>query len=423
MDGSCNGLQHYAALGRDEHGALAVNVIRAEDSDFPQDVYTIVLDEVVKKVQAHASGGGNSSSAMGNSKKNNTDDSDEATGLETREQRKQLALNCIKYDTLKRKTVKTTVMTIVYGVTKIGAQQQVRKRLEDQLKTTCEPELIKRMGDYLACLVLESVDEIFERAMQIKKWFDKVSEIFGRHGVPCSWMSPIGLAITQPYFEETAKEVACGLQRVKLKFKNVDGKVDTRHQKCGLPPNFVHSLDASHMMMVARKMMRPRGVVESGGENDDNSENSDNSEPEPDSESEPLGAMEYQERIREGRRTQGLDPDTGLEPGSSKKNFTVEEWFTPENQERLRTDPLTTHELGEGAAFAMVHDSFWTHACDVDSMNYHIREEFIRMHKTPILENLEDEFSFMVGEGKLPPLPPKAGLEIEKVRDSPYFFD
>lgn len=38
MDGSCNGLQHYAALGRDEIGGKAVNLM---PSDKPQDVYKV----------------------------------------------------------------------------------------------------------------------------------------------------------------------------------------------------------------------------------------------------------------------------------------------------------------------------------------------------------------------------------------------
>ena len=36
QDGSCNGLQHYAALGRDVLGAGAVNLLPANE---PQDVY------------------------------------------------------------------------------------------------------------------------------------------------------------------------------------------------------------------------------------------------------------------------------------------------------------------------------------------------------------------------------------------------
>ena len=40
MDGSCNGLQHYAALGRDKPGALKVSL---SPSDRPGDVYSAVV--------------------------------------------------------------------------------------------------------------------------------------------------------------------------------------------------------------------------------------------------------------------------------------------------------------------------------------------------------------------------------------------
>lgn len=43
QDGSCNGLQHYAAIGRDERGALSVSLV---DCERPRDVYTDVTEVV-----------------------------------------------------------------------------------------------------------------------------------------------------------------------------------------------------------------------------------------------------------------------------------------------------------------------------------------------------------------------------------------
>lgn len=43
QDGSCNGLQHYAALGRDQVGAESVNLY---PSSTPQDVYSVVANMV-----------------------------------------------------------------------------------------------------------------------------------------------------------------------------------------------------------------------------------------------------------------------------------------------------------------------------------------------------------------------------------------
>ena len=58
QDGTCNGLQHYAALGGDSRGAQQVNL---DVTDKPSDVYTYVanmvqkvIDEDVKKGDKYA---------------------------------------------------------------------------------------------------------------------------------------------------------------------------------------------------------------------------------------------------------------------------------------------------------------------------------------------------------------------------------
>jgi DNA-directed RNA polymerase len=96
QDGSCNGLQHYAALGGDTVGAQQVNL---EPSDRPSDVYTGVSEFVKKSVAKDA--------AEGNKV---------AQVLDGR---------------ITRKVVKQTVMTNVYGVTFMGAMRQVRRQLND----------------------------------------------------------------------------------------------------------------------------------------------------------------------------------------------------------------------------------------------------------------------------------------------------
>ena len=50
---------------------------------------------------------------------------------------------------------------------------------------------------------------------------------------------------------------------------------------------------------------------------------------------------------------------------------------------------------------AGVHDSFWTHACDVDKMNRILREKFVELYSMPILENvsvLQPSFPILMWE-------------------------
>jgi DNA-directed RNA polymerase len=41
--------------------------------------------------------------------------------------------------------------------------------------------------------------------------------------------------------------------------------------------------------------------------------------------------------------------------------------------------------------FASVHDSYWTHACDIDEMSKVIRRTFIKLHDSERLRKLHEE--------------------------------
>ncbi|GJN12900.1 hypothetical protein PR202_ga31225 [Eleusine coracana subsp. coracana] len=103
QDGSCNGLQHYAALGRDKLGALAVNLVAGEK---PADVYSEIANRVVEIMRRDA-------------QKDPSTDPDAA--------RARRILNQVD-----RKLVKQTVMTSVYGVTYVGAREQIKRRLKER---------------------------------------------------------------------------------------------------------------------------------------------------------------------------------------------------------------------------------------------------------------------------------------------------
>lgn len=119
MDGSCNGLQHYAALGRDRDGGSAVNLC---SSDKPCDVYLGVKDEVVKRVATDAA-------------VTLDIDEDEWDDL-TKQERDQIKRNRsakLVDGLIDRGVVKRTVMTSVYGVTYIGARKQIQEKIVEKV--------------------------------------------------------------------------------------------------------------------------------------------------------------------------------------------------------------------------------------------------------------------------------------------------
>jgi DNA-directed RNA polymerase len=70
--------------------------------------------------------------------------------------------------------------------------------------------------------------------------------------------------------------------------------------------------------------------------------------------------------------------------------------------------------------FAMVHDSFGVHACDVDLLNRVLREEF--MYSEPVLQKFIDEVRRANPDIHFPDPPAPGTLDIREVLSSLYFF-
>ena len=230
QDGSCNGLQHYAALGRDTVGARAVNIL---PTGKVEDVYTHVLDIVKAKVHKRASRGDS------------------------------VAELCVKHGVLQRRVVKQTVMTICYGVTRLGASSQVRDAIEDLLGENADKTDVFNMGSLLAGLILNSINEIFNRAMSIKTFFDGSSKVLNSRGLSVNWVSPIGLPCRQPYRDISSSVISTSRQTFKMTNVSDKSPISKAKQRLGFPPNFVHSLDAAHLCMTAERC-RSKGLIFAG---------------------------------------------------------------------------------------------------------------------------------------------------------------
>ena len=69
----------------------------------------------------------------------------------------------------------------------------------------------------------------------------------------------------------------------------------------------------------------------------------------------------------------------------------------------------------------MIHDSYAVHACDVPLMRRVILENFVEIHKVPLLDVLYEEVNQQL-ESDIPPPPEYGDLDINVVLDSPYAF-
>jgi DNA-directed RNA polymerase len=273
QDGSCNGLQHYAALGRDRLGAAAVNLI-ATDNDKPADVYSRICDIVAQKVKNDTKLTGpfwgvekpdittvtDKETGEVDTKKLGKVREDYAKNLGSGKQRQELAVLLDGF--VDRKMVKQTVMTSVYGVTYRGARAQVENRIREKVDSGVLDG--KSWGDtafqtrfaaagYLANLTLTSIGDLFEDAKAIMTWLAELADIISNQEDPVQWVTPIGFPILQPYRQHTAGQIRTVMQHVVVAEISDGLPVAKQRQRSAFPPNFVHSLDATHMLMTAKE--------------------------------------------------------------------------------------------------------------------------------------------------------------------------
>jgi DNA-directed RNA polymerase len=65
------------------------------------------------------------------------------------------------------------------------------------------------------------------------------------------WTTPLGLPVVQPYRKAVKKQVMTALQTVYISDPNAPTEVSPQKQSTAFPPNFIHSLDATHMLLTA----------------------------------------------------------------------------------------------------------------------------------------------------------------------------
>uniref|UniRef100_A0A8C3U7H6 DNA-directed RNA polymerase n=1 Tax=Catharus ustulatus TaxID=91951 RepID=A0A8C3U7H6_CATUS len=216
QDGSCNGLQHYAALGRDLSGAASVNLV---PSGLPQDVYSAVAQQVEEFRKKDAERG--------------------------------LKIAQVLQGFISRKVVKQTVMTVVYGVTRYGGRLQIEKRLKEI--DEFPEEYLWEASHYLVKQVFNSIKEMFSATRDIQNWLTESAKLIAQSGRTVEWVTPLGLPIIQPYYRSRSTVVSvqsplCPTLSCR--------KPDTVKQKNAFPPNFIHSLDSTHMMLTALHCLR-----------------------------------------------------------------------------------------------------------------------------------------------------------------------
>lgn len=354
LDGSCNGLQHFSAMLLDPIGGAAVNLLPAET---PQDIYQVVADRVVDEMRL-------------NPPENEMDvivdevadrvitelrlvrplvgiivDKGESGGKKKKKGPTAAQIARWSHEWLHfgidRKITKRPVMVLPYGGTPRSCvkyvQEEVMSRIDKGQPHNFGDELPAAIG-FLAGRVWASIGDVVVAARDAMGWLQKTARVVASKNLPIYWTTPSGFVAYQSYMDTSRREI-----RTKLAGKSIrvidlgeTDQINRSKQATSISPNFVHSLDASSMI--------------------------------------------------------------------------------------LTVDQLANYGI---TSFAMIHDSYGTHACHTTELAALLRDVFIRMYETDPLTQFRDELVNSIGSSlmdELPELPKKGTLNLWSIQNSDFFF-
>jgi DNA-directed RNA polymerase len=235
FDGSCSGLQHLSAMTRDAETAALVNLT---PGDRPQDVYGVIAEDVKHRLE---------------------NDADELA-------QKFLALG------VDRKLAKRNVMTYSYSSKKYGMASQQQVDLMDEMykevvlgKREEHPfGQNKKIGGtaptkaarYIASHIFDAIEERIHRPAQAMKFLQAIAKAMAHEGKPVIWKSPAGIPWVNRYHAAVIKTLRLWMhdRGVMSPIRTVvavgyESEIDKDKAANGVAPNFVHALDASHLML------------------------------------------------------------------------------------------------------------------------------------------------------------------------------
>lgn len=229
QDGSCNGLQHYSAMLRDPRGGRAVNLLPNLE---PEDIYEEVAAVVAAKLEACA-----------------TVDSGHG----------RIARMWLKSGLLNRDVVKRQVMTLPYGATQHGMQDQLLKHFK-KLRGQGVDLPFEDVWDaalFLTGKIYQAIGEVVVAAGTAMGWLQQVSRIVSKRRLPMRWKTPHGFRVVQAYRSQKKVQVETQIMgRLRLNMRMYKDTISPKKQSSGIAPNFVHSLDSCHMMQTVHAMGR-----------------------------------------------------------------------------------------------------------------------------------------------------------------------
>ncbi|CAB3798807.1 DNA-directed RNA polymerase [Pararobbsia alpina] len=223
LDGSCSGVQMLAGMTRDESAGRMVNLVPAPRGD---DYYARMAEALSKRLY-------------------NLVDSADPQQLEH--------LRFWSEQTIDRDLLKAPSMTKVYSAGTYTFGEQVRDK-------TGAPEAESL---WLAAQINACFEDVAPAMLRAMAYLQDVADVMTGAGLPLYWKTPAGLGVEQVRMSSRSvsieTQIAGPESRKQRRFSVAGNTLSKKDQRAGVAPNFVHGVDAAHMVRTVNDLYS-RGV-------------------------------------------------------------------------------------------------------------------------------------------------------------------
>jgi DNA-directed RNA polymerase len=256
FDASCSAAQHYSLLARDPHGAGLTNLTPreeedADEGDIPSSGLLPCVYEAVRTRLAIgiARDAGLPAFWWKQARKKDLFDITAPDG-------KTYRLQQTDAGPLDRPLLKILVMTFLYGSDEGGQRLQIYDELRDR-GYKIDPEM-KDPINYLVNATPKAIEAELPALFAIRTFLRKIAEALAKEGKTIEekmawWTSPTGLPVFNLYQRAKTKrpQLWLGDKEPRYKIAFDYGEFNKRKAINAIAPNFIHSMDAAHLVAVA----------------------------------------------------------------------------------------------------------------------------------------------------------------------------
>jgi DNA-directed RNA polymerase len=281
LDATCSGIQIYAMLYLDSQVAHSVNV---SPTECPQDIYKDTADEMMRIVlegectdelsDELASNLNNMLGDFSNPAVEMLLDKKDKEGNDFRQEKIEI-LKQFREHGINRSHTKRPVMCLTYGLTHEGIRKYSKEAITDmQVNFSCD-KLATQCFAHIITYALKKAAKCATTGMNL---IQKVARFLARKNKPIKWTTPVGFKAFRATERMERDEIFVNFPKRKI-HKNSQGESEVVYEKGRLKstyleptgkmhgvkmanamaPDFIHSLDASLLMMTVLKC-KEKGV-------------------------------------------------------------------------------------------------------------------------------------------------------------------